>query len=719
MMTNRDLETILQQEFSLPYLPGITGGLDAIFLGAFPLLQKDPELQSRIASELDPRKLHRLPLRYIDPIGFLFAEKSVCLRNELIDKLKTATTCKERMRILSSAPWNAFHLGLFYSSLEYISATCIDSLVDGINDFSDDASLLFRLKEQAEHLYIAPDPDPALLQLSEQILRSEAEKRLKAISRYHRNKNWHKPHVSHRTRKGVTVLQDGIVSVERKLQLPSKARIRLKKAARQEELEDEASRKQAEIEAAAIDQSLGARQKACRLPFLSLSALPFRGGLTESGLSVMRAWVKSNWQTNPSALLLALVDIAYLADESFSGARVEWHGAAAYLVTPCPYLTATATSPELHLGVAEEFWRPIPPELATATQDLLRRHDREKLLTDRDILLRDRFDTSYAKMKAALRYNAPIWDDISWMGSEFGLNPVRFDAKGKPKMPGYRSYLVWDPSVHEARSIASLSMRGWDIAPDPKINMIPRCGSRNCPRPAMISEIVTALELLIAQGNNQLPNNYRDAAPLMNAIAALTRLLELLLIFGRNYPSDAPLAFRIKGKYELLNHLQIREEKIRPRPLFYGSELRALMGAVAGVFQSFFSSFEQQGFEFIRLGEKKATLDMYCYSFLPRNVSGKSVALQHPRKSLIADGLLHHPETEYLGQLALNGMRNLDYYLLTANPEYDRVVMDLCDHYPTGGKGATYRGSAANFASQEIRQKASSFLLHNISWPWH
>lgn len=712
-----NLSEYLRRRFSLPYSLGTAGGLDAIYLGAFPLHFDDEECQEYIAAVVDSCKAQVLPRFTMDPLGFAFSICAVSSRKPLLSRLAATRNWRDRLELLRNAPWNSFHLGLCRASLNLLSATCVENEIDGVTDFSGDLALVNRLKQQAVHLFIPPDSQVSLEAHSETSLREEALARLKQIQPGFRiNKNWEKAKIFRRARESTIPSED--VFIRLKLQLPPVTRLHLRKLAIEDELHDVNSLYEADLAAAAQDNSLGARQSRSRRISCGFSAMPHLGGVTESGLNSLRAWTLRNWRHDDVALLLAIEDITHLCDESLDVARIEGHGSAAYIVTPCPYLTENAPVPSgLHLAVGDAFWRPIPPDIEGEAARILNCRDKEKLLLARDVLLRDKFHTSFTRLKQAWLYHAPVWDNTTWTSAEFGLNLVRFDENGKLKMPGYRSYLVWDPAIHEARILNSIANRGWKIEADPAVGDIPKCGSRNCPSPTLVAELVTTLDNLLTMAMAQMPQEYLELACLLNAIASLARLLEVFLTFARSYPAESPRVIRESGGFELLEPILMKREKIRQRPLVYCFELRRMLETVALIFAKAFAILCQRRYLLERGGESES--EDFSYSFLPHRTHNNIIRLQHPKKSLVVSGLLHHSTTEKFGLLATNGMRNLNYYLLTSMPAHEFEIMDLCDHLPTGGSGTLNRGCAVSVANINVRENAAQALIREPSkWPW-
>ena len=333
----------------------------------------------------------------------------------------------------------------------------------------------------------------------------------------------------------------------------------------------------------------------------------------------------------------------------------------------------------------------------------------EKLVQDQAIWLKHR-QTSPAWLVHALRFQCPVWDHRSWIPSEFGLNPMRFDDDGKPRMPGYIHYQEYDPKENEDGLLSYFSLLGLATTPDPDIARIPCCGSKNCVTPVIVGQMIEALADLIQAASGSLPTDYLELVSLTNAIAALARVVELLLAFRRNYPGDSPFVLNTAAGIRVPREVTIAE-KVRPRQIVYGPVLTTMLEEVGLLFLRVIDQLDTSGYSVIHADGAP----QFAYGFLPLRPWRREIRLQGPSKSRIVEGLAHHAATERFAGLAGNAMRNFSYYILGTDPDLSVAALALHDHV-IGCGGKKGRGYAGAGAHRETAIAAEGKILNQLGF---
>jgi hypothetical protein len=672
----------------LCYTPGTHGGADATLLGIFAIAD-DPEFRAAIAAAIDPTRLLILPNPRVDPIAELLARNPICNRHELIAKLAQASPA-ERLAVLESARWNAFHVELAIPHLKLLNATCLEAGISGTFDFSGDGALYHRTREQCYH--VRPDPDdrlvpPAPMEGLERELWFQARAR-ERIGKFPLYKNWRSSQVYHRSRSDTSIADGDVVLV-----LPPLTKRARDWIARAQQFEVE----QIELANAAIPaRPPGAPRM---LPPLRLSAIPPFGGVSEAAYNLLLRVSLADSGHDPGALLTAVTMRCFWSTRHLHETAFVRQGDAHYIGTPVPLLAYDMRhDATIHLPVQEMFWRRVPDELARPFEQLLSSVPHEQLRSAQARFLHAHGCTRTA-LEYCLRWQVPVWRDVPWLLPEVGLERISVDD-GKARAPGYRSYLLYVPRLHEERHVAYLTASGTVVESDPNVGLIPSCGSTHCVRREIAAEMFQTLEMLLLQ---QLPSTYTEIAALVNAIAALTAFFEILLTYQRNYPASAP-AVSFAGEFWLNDPRPVVTEKLRPRPVVYPGVLESLLSRVAMFVYRATTKLERLGFKVTWADEEAG---WFAYGFLPMSPCSRTVPLWGRRQRLITQALLHHPATRKFGGLHPNAARNLSYLLLTQDSEFDKDVLELHDHCPDGGAGAFKSRRAEDVAQTALRTRSA------------
>ena len=693
-------------KFGLCYAPGADFAPDAVLLGAFPLLSQTE--RSRIASAIRPDRIQEVPSLSSDPLGYLFAANPVCNRHELEARL-LACGLSERLAVLESARWSQFHLHLARTHLEMLSATCLANGVNGIDAVGDDEALAYRLKQQTYYLRLPPDDSICELTFGTDRERidwwqARAKAELEKISSFRLYSNWQKPEIRRRPRPEGDV--DELAVKLRLHTLPAERRKTLVWVKTMESSEAAALR---EARAACEAQSCRAGAPR-RMPARAFSGMPPHNGLSAARLEKMMSAAKREWSFDIGALLFIVKSTSFLSSHDIPMASVIIQEDACYLRTPIVRLAQEDADHALHLQTGESFIRRIGRSFAGPLQQTLRTVSHEKIRMEEAAWLA-RFGCGVGQVEYALHWNSPVWRNHSWLLPEFGLSRVPL-IDGRPKAPGYRSYLVWGPAVQEPRHLDLFQTHGILEKADPEVSEIERCGSRFCVKPEAATALFRALDTLLASAMDCIPADYAEMSSLLNAIAAALRLLEVLLTFRRNYPEEAPVVILHRGRFGLLQPIDLIYEKIRPRPVVYPPYLHERLSLAALIFLRAEGLLEQQGRQLIQAGAEDGRFR--AYGFLSMDGTGRTIPLFGPRKTLVTSGLLHHPATEPFAKIHPNAMRDLSYYLLTSDGEFDLEAMELHDHFPDGGAGALKPHRREEIAQAELRNAAASKIVRAL-----
>ncbi|MEP6668743.1 MAG: hypothetical protein ABJF10_06295 [Chthoniobacter sp.] len=695
----------IAHHFGLSYSPGGTGGGDAILLGAYPFM--DHPTQMAIAVLIDASRLDQIPDLKRDPLGHMLAARSVCNREELGNALTLFPN--NRHGILRGARWNLFHINLTETHLGYLSATCREHGISGMRNFGKDVALLHRVRQQGYYLLLPPDDQIVIPETiaPDQHVEWWQQKARSLLVKFRRYENWRESKIHRHKSDWKMPVETGLVTVTSQLHYPTSQRVRAMEWVRTVE-DEEAQRVKAAMQE---QQDWGSRPGSRRkLPPRQLCGMAPFGQLSEARLGRIVQDARAEWHTSLGALLSCAQLTSCLAIEHIPVAKLHRNGDCCYLATPAPALAMDhELDPNLHYPVGDTFFRRIPSEIATPLETALRVVPHERLAEEHAKWLRSH-DCSPAKLAYALRWNAPIWWGGSWVLPEYGLNVLR-EYGGKLRAPGYRSYMHWDPLGGEKRHLRGLDRLGMPSPCDPFVSEIPRCGSAHCIKISDATSLFQARDQLIREAREQMPKDFGSQAILLNAIAAVTRLLEVFLTFKRNYPEAAPIVLRVREPWQLSRPAELIHEKIRPRPIYYPRALEAALVEVAEIFYRAFERWEGLGYSVTRPGVGEW---IRAYGFLPKTCPRKVIVVREPRKALILDGLLHHPLTERFGFLHANTMRCLSYHLLSGDDHFDREVMELHDHSPDGGSGALNRNRLEPIVEWELRERAAITLLKRL-----
>ena len=419
--------------------------------------------------------------------------------------------------------------------------------------------------------------------------------------------------------------------------------------------------------------------------------MPPLRGVTESKLEQIRAFAQSKFESDPAALAIALLDACAVGNSDLANMRLLPSGDGYLIATPCPLLTRRdPQGAHLHVTVTDEFIRPIPTPLAKSLQKAIDSRSTSGLLEARNRCFAEVFLTTAAKVRHAMRFQAPVWAGMPWTFYDLGLVPVRFDEYGHARMPGYRHYLTSNPAGHGAWIADSLERLGWKFQTASTEGEVLACGSANTPSLLTVREMARCLESLVLLVKTKPRMNCFESVALINAISGLARLFLCLFTFTRNYPCAPAGVIVDGGRPAIMDTITFRQEKIRLRPVVYTSCLVPMLEAVAVAFHFLCHSLEGEGYRFVS-EEGVPAWSSSAFGFIDCASAGRSLLLKNPRKTLIRAGLLHHPATETFGAVDQNCMRNLGYYLLATHPEHQFSVMTFCDHFPSGSGGALIR----------------------------
>jgi len=698
---------------SLAYEPSAGRPPDGVLLGAFPLLMEE-SLRQQVAFALNPDLIHIVPPLIPDPLGYVLAAAPVCNRKELAENLRQAADGMEKYAILQKARWSHYHLHLAPTHLTILGGTCIANGITGvirnsneIRELARDTALVYRIKEQTYYLLLPPNDlivIPEFASEDEKVawLQEYAAKELAGISSFTLYRNWSESHIRRRGH----VHDEHDLVVRLKLRTPSTERRGILTSVRNIEMDEDAERRGVQEQAEAQAHRQGARRK---WPPLILSGMPPHDGLTEPLQAFMMRAALMEWTCNPGALLFLLQSTSFLSLHDIHSSRVVTRGEVNYLATPTPSLARGEVNGDQHLHVENAFSRRIANELAGPLRHMLETIPHEQLPLELSKWL-SKFKCRPGQLTYALRWNAPVWNNCSWLLPELGLCPVEI-VDGKPKAAGFRSYLVWHPAMQEGRHLDLLHKHGLSAEPDVEVSAVACCGSRHCVKPEIAGRLFATLDELVASANAHFPEDYLEMASLLNAIAAATRLLEVLLTFRRNYPEPAPAVIYNRGRLELLLPQDLIHEKIRARPVVVPPFLQDRLLNVARIFERAESQLEKQGYEVVRPGV--CDNHVRAYGFLPLGANiGKTLPIDDPRKRLVIEGLLNNPATEPFASIHPNAMRNLSYLILTSDGEFEREAMQLHDHYPGGGDGAMDKHSMLSVTAQKLRIAAANKITN-------
>lgn len=699
-----------QERLGLPYLPGGPEGSTLVLLGMLPFLQGSLRHSVRgIICETSAG--WTIPSIKVDPIGFALAANPLYIP---ANGLRPLTANRDVQGPMSVATWNLFHIVLGPQCLKLLAETCALNGINGLRPFAGDRTLHHRVRQQAFHVFleprrlISPLPEMAGLSIEGRQLLSSVRPILIICN------NWESPIIHRRTS---TIRQETNDHGEQTTSIPfgvsEEGRLHLIA-----EVEEEEDRDRALIAQARRRDSCRNKRPGGRAPAETFSALPPLRGLTESQLAIMREHARSRFEAEPAALALALADVCAVCDDDFGNLRVAPAEDGYLLWTPCPLLTSNRPDVDLHIQVADGFYRLIPTDLARALQRAIESNGLAGLLAARNSWLDAHLSTSAAKVRCALRFQVPVWDGMPWSYYDLGLVSVRYDENGRPQMPGYRHYLTWRQQEYADWLAEALACRGWKIEATHALEL-PACGSSHTPSLHVVRAMAECLNSLVAAANHAVRSSMSlgETVSLVNSISALARLFECFFTFARNYPAAAPEVIDAGGRLVILERLTFRQEKIRFRPLAYSACLVGMLEDVAVAYHGLCGSLEARGYS---LDPKSAAADWRssAYGFIDSGFTGHTLHLIQPRKAVIRAGLLHHPASERFGTIDQNCMRNLTYFLLAATPKHQFAVMALCDHFPGGTAGTLSRDNGAAIYSLEIHEAACNYMAQSISWLW-
>ena len=734
------LETI-RVEFGLPYVPGLSGGAHALFLGAFPFASQ--ATKERIALLLEPLEIDENAKISVDPIGHLFGGMPVCACSTLKAAL-TAVVTSNRSEVLALAEYNQWHLFLFRDRLQLLIHTCLAhaDLVNGTTRVADYTSLCHRLQQQCFHLLLSPRDHsfPATLKsaFKEQYQRPPSAEELwdlankvavkelkKTHPKFRRHQNWREPIIWPRT-SWEKFKKTGGVSISlfraerRRLRANRKRRIFLLVQASVAEINDAGQQQAVFVQNKAERNSFRWR---CQNSDLSLSANVPNGGITQTQfLKLIHAARES---TNTSGALMVLAQcLLFLKDVDLPAATTLKRSGGTYLTTS--YAVRHPSQGDqiekkqqkgtavLHIQSEHHFWRRIPTDLVAQIQALLASGEFDALCEERDEWLFHHGISRYQLVRC-LRYNAPVWFGYPWLAAEVGLAEIHRGER--IKMPGYLHYSAFTPAWHEQRLLAWYNRLGWPTPPDPAIGEVPSCGSANCVHPSIARELFVTLDSLLS---SPLPSAWEELRIHLNAISALTRLVEILLTFQRNYPANPPEVSWDSEGCHLLQQNRSIHEKIRPRIITFPPVLQRLLCDVAAVFQQGLTLLYKQNLR--PAPESDLPLHALSYGFLSPVSERRRFSVSKPRRVLIVNSLFEHPKTSPLASMHGNAMRNLSYYLLSSCSGLDINAMELHDHIPSGGKGILSKYRSNYEGEEKIRTTAALHILNQLKTaaesPW-
>ena len=708
---------IIKDHYRLPYPPGVSGGVDNVLLGVYAILKPDTgtqDLRHAIIDAIDPSKLGKSPSITMDPIGHLFGFKPICnlefYKNQLITNKRS-----ELSLLLDGFIWNKYHVALCDNALQYVIETCRQHYIQGNTDFSKDSALIHRFRQQMPHVMVAPvDVIPGIDSQTEHnveqvLLQAKAQLRIvRPGFRFH--KNGLTTAIHRKIRKETKV---DFLAVQLGLTLPPQHRIAVLNWAKTEENEDAESVLEAQNNELLEGKSFAELCARRRRPPEDFTPIPPPRGVGEVHFRKIICEAISSADKSDAACFAALISTTFLSVEDLAFAKIIKNDECRYLVTPRPHITRVdPPDPSLHLQVETEYFRRIPTQLISAAERLIPCQTPEQLQEKLNLWLHQR-GCSLSGFIHGLRFNLPCWGHLSWIPSEFGLNKVRFDEAGKPKMPGYTHYLVYSPAEYEPGFLQYFDRLGLATLPDPNVEKIPFCGSKNCVSPQIAAEMLKKLLELISATEVYQSSDYIYLAAHCNAISGLVRLFEVFLTFRRNYPASPPLMLPGNTGIKLLSTSGMIREKVRPRRYVIGPNLAALLANSATVVRRTVRKLEEIGYSIIAEDDKP--VDYLGYGFLPLTPTGKDLILLGPSKSRIVHGLAHHPGTEKFSGIAGNAFRNLSYFLLASDPTLSLVAKALHDH--ASGGGATRRNYAGVGMHCEIAKKAESHILNKLGFP--
>ena len=719
---NKDVFEDLVEEcrcsLGLQYSPGLELGTTAVFSGMLPFLR--PDLAGRLRGALvGSHEDFSIPSVQVDPLGFALAARSFCrpLDAEIMTMVRSKLL--DYPEWFASLPWNHYHVALGAASLRLLSATCLQNGIKGRTRIVRDVALVHRLRQQSFHVLIEPRPLTLPLRSVEEVQRTALGLVKSVRPKLIIYSNWQKPHISRRS--SAARVQDDATkgpAISIRLFIPKVIRARLIRDTEEEEKRDLALVDEANRRHAMRDSSLGARTKRSTASDETFSAFPPRRGVTESLLERIRTYARSKFESDPAALAIALLDACAVGDSDLANMRLFRNGDGYMLSTPCPLLTRRdPQSAHLHVPVTDEFIRPIPTLLARCVQKAMDSDCTSKLLESRNRCFAESFSTTSAKVRHAMRFQVPVWNEMPWTFYDMGLVPVRFDERGHARMPGYRHYLTWNPSEREACLAGALDRLGWKIQSASTDSEVLACGSANTPSIQVVRDMARCLKSLVLLVEDKPRMNCLQSVALINAISALSRLFLCLFTFTRNYPCTPPGVIINCGRPSMIDTINFRQEKIRLRPVVYTSCLVSMLEDVSVAFHFLCHCLEAQGHRFVCTKEAPEWSSS-AFGFVECAHDGRSLRLMNPRKALIRSGLLHHPATESFGAVDQNCMRNLAYYLLANDQKHQFSVMTFCDHYPSGSGGALIRSSGAPIVHRQELESACNEIAAACFWPW-
>ena len=645
----------------------------------------------------------------IDPLGFALGVGPVCNLSELAAKL-TASPVAQRYWLLDHARWNCYHLNLLKEHVALLNATCERNDILGNASFASDSTRVHRVRQQTYHLRPPPDDrvkKPKIPRGKSRLMvwRDLAAAAHPVTSGFRLNLNWESSEI---VRKKSQPSQNGAVIVSAPKPLSQQQFVARVSWVRTVEAEDVQSVIDA-IENAQKSRRPGAPR---RLPPLELSGLAPHGQMSEARLDSIVAAAREDWQASLGALVVLAQVTACLSAKHLPNARFQRNGSALYLGTPAPALAQdVGVDAYLHHFAGEVFWRRIPADVGAVLEKALQDVPHEVLRAEHAVWLAAHRG-SPAKLDYALRWNAPVWWDCSWLVAEYGLN-VLTAHEGKVRAPGFRSYMLWHPVEMEERQLRLWARLEMPAEKDPDVGKIECCGTRHCLTIGHATGLFRVHKELIREASGALPEDYGNLVRLSNALAAATRLLEVLLTYKRSYPEPAPAILRIRERWRLADNSPLVWEKVRPRPVYFPPALEATLLEVARIFFRAVESLERWGYEITRPHNSGGWTR--AYGFLPTTRPKTAVIrLAEPRKSLVVEGLLRHPSTELYGHAHPNSMRCLSYLILCRDSDFDRELLELHDHFPGGGSGSLDRHRSEPITQQEIRGAAAAKIMATI-----
>lgn len=702
----------IKDHYRLPYSLGVSGGVDNVLLGVYAILtpDKDPtNIRQSILATLNPSKLGIAPSISIDPIGHLFGSVPVC-NLEFCKKQLILHDRSEWNLLLSDFLWNKYHIALCENALQYVVETCRQHHILGVVDFRKDAALVHRFRQQMLHVMLSPvDLIPRINNQNRddvnQILQ-QAKNQLRIVRPgFQIHQNAFTSVIHRKTRKEAEI---DLLSIRLGLTFTPQQRITVIHHAQSEELEDAQSVFDAQINDKIERRSFAELCSKKRRMQEDLTSIAPPRGVGEVQFRKILSESLARVDDSDAACLIALIGTTFLSVDDLSFVKIVNNGECRYLATPRPHITLTDPSDtNLHMPVEPEYCRRIPSQLISAAERILPCKIPEKLQEEVSLWLHQR-GCSLSGYIYALRFNSPCWNQHSWVPSEFGLNKIRLDKDGKPKMHGYMHYLVYSPEEFEPEILKYFEFLGLSTLPDPEINKIPFCGSKNCVSPHIAGEMLNKLLELISVTDVYHSSDYIFLASHCNAISGLVRLFEFFLTFRRNYPGFSPLFSQKK----LLYQSGMIREKVRPRRYIIAPNLTALLEHSAAAFRRTVKRLEEIGYSVV--SEDGKPVDCFGYGFLPLTPNNRNLVILGSSKSRIVHGLAHHPLTEKFSGISGNAFRNLSYFLLSSDPRLSLSVKALHDH--ASGGGGSSRNHAGIGIHSDIVEKAESHILRKLGF---